>query len=65
VVFLFYHQKINEYQNRNDKPQAQNASKQNAHIKRNEDMGGTDSEVQASCRKALKKLWILIKSRMM
>ena len=47
--------KDNEYQNRNDKPEADKASQQNAHIDRNEDMGDIDPEYRLPTDKALRK----------
>ena len=47
--------KDNEYQSRTDKPETDIASKQNAHIDRNEDMGDIDPEHRNETDKALRK----------
>lgn len=45
----------NEYQPGTDKPEADKASKQNAHIDRNKDMGDIDPEYRNEADKALRK----------
>ncbi len=47
--------KDNENQSRTDRPEADKASKQNAHIDRNEDMGDIDPEYRPEADKALRK----------
>lgn|GEM_PF-5411784 len=44
-----------DYQSRTDKPEADTASKQNAHIDRDEDMGEIDPEYRNEVDKALRK----------
>jgi hypothetical protein len=47
--------KDNEYQSRPDKPGADKASKQNAHIDHNENMGDIDPKYRNEADKALRK----------
>jgi hypothetical protein len=47
--------KDNEYQTRADKPEADKASKQNAHIDHDEDMGDVDSNFRNQADKALRE----------
>ena len=47
--------KENEYQTQSDKPEANKASKQNAHIDHNENMSDIDPEYRNAADKALRK----------
>lgn len=47
--------KDNEYQKRNDQPEANKASKQQVHVDYNEDMGEIDPEYRNEADKALRK----------
>jgi len=47
--------KENEYQTRNDKPEANKASKQQVHVDHDEDMGDIDPKYRNEADKALRK----------
>jgi hypothetical protein len=47
--------KDNDYTTRSDKPEADKASKQNAHVDRNEDMSDVEPEGRRAADKALRK----------
>jgi hypothetical protein len=56
--------KDDEYRVRTDKPEAAEASKLNAHVDHNENMGDIDPEYRNEVDKALGKMQALIKYQM-